>query len=61
MDNIDLTWKGHAQEIGINIAIARTVKRHPQDRVAADAGLSRFTYWKLECGESNHDTQPQTA
>lgn len=44
------------REPGINIARARTAKRYSQDRVAAVAGLSRFTYQKLERGESNPDT-----
>ena len=48
MDNADPTWKGYAQEVGIDIARARTAKGYSQDRVAADAGLSHFTYWKLE-------------
>ena len=56
MYNTDPTWKDYARELGINIARARTAKGYSQDRVAAEAGLSRFTYWKLEQGESNPDT-----
>ena len=56
MHNTDPTWKDYARELGINIARARTAKGYSQDRVAAEAGLSRFTYWKLEQGESNPDT-----
>jgi len=56
MDNTDLTWKDYARELGINIVRAHTTKGYSQDRLAADAGLSRFTYWKLERGESNPDT-----
>ena len=56
MYNTDPTWKDYARELGINIARARTAKGYSQDRVAAEAGLSRFTYWKLERGESNPDT-----
>ena len=51
MDNADPTRKDYTRELGIN-----TAKGYSQDRVAADVGLSRFTYWKLERGESNPDT-----
>ena len=56
MFNAAPTWKDYAREFGINVARARTAKGYSQDRVAAEAGLSRFTYWKLERGESNPDT-----
>ena len=56
MNNIDLTWKDYTRKLGTNIARSRTAKRYSQDRVAADSGLSRFTYWKLKRGESNSDT-----
>ena len=55
MDKADWAWKDYAQELSINIARARTAKGYSQDGVAADACLSRFTYWKLERGESNPD------
>lgn len=56
MDKTDPAWKNYAQELGINIARVRTAKGYFENRVVADVGLSRFTYWKLECRESNPDT-----
>ncbi|PXY86302.1 XRE family transcriptional regulator [Bifidobacterium asteroides] len=58
MDKADSTWKNYARELGINTARARTANGYSQDRVAADAGLSRSTYWKLERRESNPDPPP---
>ena len=55
MDKADPTWKGYARKLGINIARVRTAKGYFEDRVVADVGLSRFTYWKLEREESNPD------
>lgn len=56
MDKADSAWSDYARELGTNIARARTAKGYSQDRVAADAGLSRYTYWKLERGQSNPET-----
>lgn len=56
MDENDDSWRVYARCLGLNIARARDAKGYSQDRVAADARLSRFTYWKLERGESNPDT-----
>ncbi|MBH9981046.1 MULTISPECIES: helix-turn-helix domain-containing protein [Bifidobacterium] len=58
MDNTDLTRKDYARELGINIARARTAKEYSQDGVAADTGLSRFTYWKLERGDQTLTPPP---
>lgn len=56
MQNVDDSWDGYVKEIGVNIARIRTAKGYSQDRVSADARISRFTYWKLERGESNPKT-----
>lgn len=56
MDKADSAWTDYARELGTNIARARTARGYSQDRVAADAGLSRYTYWKLERGQSNPET-----
>jgi transcriptional regulator with XRE-family HTH domain len=51
-----ISWSVYARELGLNIARVRESKGMSQDQVAAGACLSRFTYWKLERGESNPDT-----
>ncbi|WEV67821.1 helix-turn-helix transcriptional regulator [Bifidobacterium sp. ESL0769] len=50
------SWDDYARELGLNIARVRESKGMSQDEVAAGACLSRFTYWKLERGESNPGT-----
>ena len=49
-------WDGYARELGHNIQRERARVRYSQDRVAYEAGLSRYTYQKLEKGESRPGT-----
>ena len=45
-------WERYARELGQNIQRERARIGHSQDRVAYEANLSRYTYQKLEKGES---------
>ena len=45
-------WDAYAREIGTNIQRHRAARGFSQDRVAYEANLSRYTYQKLEKGES---------
>lgn len=49
-------WETYARELGINLARAREASGLSQERVAHAAGISTFTYRKLEKGESNPGT-----
>lgn len=45
-------WDVYARAIGTNIQRRRVSLGYSQDRVAYEANLSRYTYQKLEKGES---------
>lgn len=49
-------WEGYAREIGTNMQRVRAARGYSQDRVAYEANLSRYTYQKLEKGESRPGT-----
>ena len=49
-------WEAYARELGINLLRAREGAGMSQERVAHAAGISTFTYRKLEKGESNPGT-----
>lgn len=49
-------WSAYVREIGTNIQRQRLARGYSQDRVAYEANLSRYTFQKLEKGESRPDT-----
>lgn len=49
-------WTAYARELGTNIQRHRIARGFSQDRVAYEANLSRYTYQKLEKGESRPDS-----
>lgn len=49
-------WDTFAREIGTKIQRCRVDRGFSQDRVAYEANLSRYTYQKLEKGESRPGT-----
>ena len=49
-------WERYARELGQNIQRERARLGYSQDRVAYEANLSRYTYQKLEKGESRPGT-----
>lgn len=49
-------WAHYTRNLGINLARAREAVGLSQERVAHAAGISTFTYRKLEKGESNPGT-----
>lgn len=49
-------WSAYVREIGTNIQRHRVVRGYSQDRVAYEANLSRYTFQKLEKGESRPDS-----
>lgn len=49
-------WGDYVRELGIRLQRARAAKQLSQERVAAAANISVFTYRKLEKGESNPGT-----
>lgn len=49
-------WDHYARELGQNIQRERARVGYSQDRVAYESGLSRYTYQKLEKGESRPGT-----
>lgn len=49
-------WSDFARELGLVLLRVRGEKRLSQEQVAHAAGLSTFTYRKLEKGESNPGT-----
>ncbi|MCG7413468.1 MULTISPECIES: helix-turn-helix domain-containing protein [Microbacterium] len=52
----DSDWGAYAREIGTNIQRQRLTRGYSQDRVAYEANLSRYTFQKLEKGESRPDS-----
>lgn len=52
----DDPWAMYVRELGVNLARARQAADLSQERVAHAAGISTFTYRKLEKGESNPGT-----
>jgi DNA-binding XRE family transcriptional regulator len=49
-------WNAYARALGANLHRAREAAGLTQERVAHAAGISTFTYQKLEKGESNPGT-----
>jgi transcriptional regulator with XRE-family HTH domain len=49
-------WELYARDLGINLLRAREASGLSQERLAHAAGVSTFTYRKLEKGESNPGT-----
>lgn len=49
-------WTAYARTLGVNLTRARKKSGLSQERVAHEAGISTFTYRKLEKGESNPGT-----
>ncbi len=49
-------WRAYAADLGCALARARRATGLSQERVAHAAGISTFTYRKLEKGESNPGT-----
>jgi transcriptional regulator with XRE-family HTH domain len=49
-------WERYARELGVNLNRARKAGGLSQERAAHAAGISTFTYRKLEKGESNPGT-----
>ena len=49
-------WSAYVREIGTNIQRQRLARGSSQDRVAYEANLSRYTFQKLEKGESRPDS-----
>lgn len=52
----DDAWELYARELGVNLLRARKDRGISQERAAHAAGISTFTYRKLEKGESNPGT-----
>jgi len=50
------SWEAYAKELGVRLHRARVAASLSQERVAHAAGISGFTYRKLEKGESNPGT-----
>ncbi|MDR1153049.1 MAG: helix-turn-helix domain-containing protein [Bifidobacteriaceae bacterium] len=49
-------WDAYARELGLRLHRARIAARLSQERLAHAAGISAFTYRKLEHGQSNPGT-----
>jgi transcriptional regulator with XRE-family HTH domain len=49
-------WEVYARDLGLNLLRAREASGMSQERLANAAGVSTFTYRKLEKGESNPGT-----
>lgn len=56
MPHASKTWDEYARELGLNLQRARAAKGISQERAAHAAGISSYTYRKLEKGESNPGT-----
>ena len=54
--NTHSDWSAYVREIGTNIQRQRLARGYSQDRVAYEANLSRYTFQKLEKGESRPDS-----
>ncbi len=52
----DYPWADYMREFGLNLRKIRTEAGMTQERVALSAGISLFTYQKMEKGESNPGT-----
>ncbi len=50
------SWESFVRDLGTNLHRARITKGLSQERAAHAAGISTFTYRKLEKGESNPGT-----
>lgn len=53
LESADDTWTAYAVALGRSLRAARGRSGLSQERVAAAAGISQFTYRKLEKGVSN--------
>lgn len=51
-------WGEYVRTIGTTIHRIRVERGYSQDRVAYEANLSRYTYQKLEKGETRPGAQP---
>lgn len=49
-------WATYARELGVNLLRARVNKHLSQEKLAHLAGISAFTYYKYEKGESRPGT-----
>lgn len=49
-------WRAYARELGVRLHRERIQRGLTQERLAVAAGISTFTYRKLEKGESNPGT-----
>lgn len=49
-------WSQYTRELGVNLQRARIAKDLSQERLAHTAGISAFTYYKYEKGESRPGT-----
>jgi transcriptional regulator with XRE-family HTH domain len=49
-------WIAYAESLGVALSSARLRSGQSQERVAHAAGISTFTYRKLEAGQSNPGT-----
>lgn len=56
MPSAEESWTSYARELGTALARVRARRGLSQEHVAHAAGLSTFTYRKLEKGESNPGT-----
>lgn len=54
--DVDRAWGRFSRQLGHNLQQARWAVGLSQERVAHEAGISTFTYQKLEKGESNPGT-----
>ncbi len=55
-DSSDQAWSLYSRRLGRNLAARRQVAGVSQEKLAHRAGISTFTYRKLENGESNPGT-----
>jgi transcriptional regulator with XRE-family HTH domain len=49
-------WRSYARDFGVRLYTARSAAGLSQEQVAHQAGISVYTYQKLEHGESNPGT-----
>ena len=49
-------WARYAKELGVNLQRLRVERGLTQERVAYDAGLSRYQYQRMEWGKIGKDT-----
>ena len=47
------SWDAYARDLGVRLHRLRVEKGLTQERLAVAAGVTTFTYYKLEKGESN--------